>query len=72
MEARRSVDLHLAGEDVLVRISLGSSRAARTRRDDAHWGGGTYYYFDFLIRIANSATDLPVLPAVANDAGHGL
>jgi hypothetical protein len=59
------LDLHLAGEDVLVRISLGQFAGGTHSVVMTHTGAnGTYYYFDFL-EIAYPATDLPVLPTVA-------
>jgi hypothetical protein len=59
------LDLHLAGEDVLVRISLGQMAGGTHTVTMTHAGAnGTYFYFDF-VEIAYPATDLPMLPALA-------
>ena len=60
-----TVDLHLAGEDVLVRVSLGQFAGGTHTVTLSHTGSnGAYFYFDFL-EITYPASDLPDLPAVA-------
>ncbi|MBS1859626.1 MAG: hypothetical protein JST11_29920 [Acidobacteria bacterium] len=56
------LDLHLAGEDVLVRLSVGQLPAGTHTVTMSHAGaGGTNFYFDFL-EIAYPASNLPELP----------
>jgi hypothetical protein len=60
-----SLDLHLMGEDVLARISLGQLSAGSHTVTMSHVGAnGTYFYFDFL-EIAYPASDLPEFPTSA-------
>ena len=61
--AIRTEDLHLAGEDVLMRIPLGQFAAGVHRLQATHTGSaGTYFYFDFL-EAAIPTTTLPAFPA---------
>ena len=58
------LDLHLPGEDVLVRLTLGQFGASTHTVELCHTGGnGSCFYFDFL-EIAYPTLDLPVLPAM--------
>src|SRR6185437_12511126 len=62
--APAAFDLHLAGEDVLVRLPLGTFAGGSHTVAATHNGaGGTYFYFDFL-EIAYPASDLPEFPAM--------
>jgi hypothetical protein len=60
-----SVNLELAGEDVLTRVPLGTQSGGVSHNITVtHTGGtGTSFYFDFL-EIAFPATDLPAFAAV--------
>ena len=59
------VDLHLAGEDVLVRVPLGQFGAGTHTVTISHVGAnGTDFYFDFL-EIAFPTVDLPDFAAMA-------
>ena len=75
-----SVNLGLAGEDVLTRVPLGTQSGGATHIVTVtHTGGtGTSFYFDFL-EIAFPTTDLPAFAAVPStslatdwDTNHSL
>src|SRR5215831_6417098 len=54
-----TVDLHLAGEDVLVRVNAGQYETGAHTITITHVGtAGSYFYFDF-VEIAYPQTDLP-------------
>jgi hypothetical protein len=56
------INLHLAGEDVLARISLGDYAGGSHAITITHAGvAGSYFYFDFL-EIAYPSIDLPEFP----------
>jgi hypothetical protein len=63
--AAMPLGLHLAGEDVLVRLPLGQFGAGTHTVTISHTGAnGTYFYFDFL-EIAVPTVDLPQFSVMA-------
>jgi len=57
------IDLHLTGEDVLVRVALGAVGGGAHTVTVTHAGAtGSFFYFDYL-EVAYPSMDLPDFPA---------